>query len=201
MINISLVENENEFASYLEDIINKTEELNCLGAYRDYQSLLDDPRESRPDVVLMDIELDNGISGVDGVPLVKSRWPDCEVIMLTMFDNNDYVFNSLQNGANGYLLKDIKPRKLTEAIKEVINGGAPMSMAIARMVSESFKKKPPPEELTYREQEVLDKLRRGLSYRAIADDLYISIDTVKFHIKNIYKKLHVKGRNELMSGW
>lgn len=199
MINVSLVENEKEFASYLEEIINNTKELNCLGSYRDYQSLLDEQKNAIPDVVLMDIELDNGISGVDGVPLVKSRWPDCEVIMLTMFDNNDYVFNSLQNGANGYLLKDIKPEKLTEAIKEVIHGGAPMSMAIARMVSESFKKKPPPEELTSREQEVLDKLKRGLSYRAIADDLYISIDTVKFHIKNIYRKLHVAGRVDLLA--
>ncbi len=201
MINISLVENEKEFAGYLEGIINKTNDLNCLGAYRDYQSLLDDPKESQPDVVLMDIELDNGISGVDGVPLVKARWPDCEVIMLTMFDNNDYVFNSLQNGANGYLLKNVSPQKLIYSVKEIIDGGAPMSMAIARMVSESFKKKPPSEKLTPREQEVLEKLHRGLSYQAIADDLYISIDTVKFHIKNIYKKMHVKGRNELMSNW
>ena len=122
--------------------------------------------------------------------------PSVEIIMLTVHEDTGSVFKSLANGASGYLLKNITPENLIGAVEEVMAGGSPMSMQIARMITDSFKKKNKTGELSEREQEVLNLLRKGKSYQAIANELFISKSTVKFHIKNVYRKLHVLNKFE-----
>jgi DNA-binding NarL/FixJ family response regulator len=141
----------------------------------------------------MDIALP-GMSGVEGVHIIKHQWPEIEVLMLTIHAEESVIFECLRSGATGYLLKNGNPKDLLNALREVMNGGAPMSMTIARKVAESFRKKPGREPLTHREEDVLSRLHQGHSYQAIADELFISRDTVKYHIKNIYRKLNVNNK-------
>ena len=145
-----------------------------------------------PDIVLMDIGLP-GISGVEGIKRIKRARPKIDILTVTVHDEDEIVFNSLCAGASGYLTKNITPQRLIEAIKEVKQGGAPMSTNIARLVIRSFQKSTV-SPLTPRETEVLQHLAKGKSYTMIADKLYINKETVRTHIKNIYKKLNVNSK-------
>jgi DNA-binding NarL/FixJ family response regulator len=157
-----------------------------------------------PDVVLMDIDMP-GMSGIEGLKNIKALTPHVHVLMLTIMENNERVFEALCAGADGYLLKTTSPRKLVEAISDVCNGGAPMTPTIARQVLRRFNSGPaagssdPAVALSTREKEVLGLLVEGYSYKMIAADLNISIDTVRFHIKKIYEKLHVRSMTEAVS--
>jgi DNA-binding NarL/FixJ family response regulator len=197
MITITIVEDDQELCQSLKVLINGTEGLECVGDYNNSEQAIKNLENDQPDVILMDINLP-GMSGIDAVGIIKNKKPDIEIIMLTIHEDNESVFESLKKGASGYLVKNVEPANLLNAIKEVKAGGAPMSMPIARMVLKSFHRNPPLEPLSEREQDVLNKLRKGKSYLTIANELFISKSTVKFHIKNIYRKLHVSNKAEVI---
>lgn len=193
MIDVGIIEDDDELREGLKVLIAGTSDFTCVGAYADCETAIQNLENDLPDVMLMDIELP-GMSGVEGVKVIKKELPDTEIIMLTIHEDNKSVFDSLRNGASGYLVKNVEPAELINAIKEVYEGGSPMSMQVARMVTSSFHKKPPPYPLSKREREVLEKLCVGKSYQAIANELFIAKSTVKFHIKNIYRLLHVANK-------
>lgn len=193
MIEVTVIEDDEDFREGLAVLINSTSGFSCISTYGSCETALKHIQKDAPDVILMDIELP-GMSGIAGVWQVKQKLPETEIIMLTIHEDNPSVFESLRNGASGYLVKNIHPSELLDAIREVFQGGAPMSMAIARMVTNSFRRDPPTQKLTERQQQVLEKLCQGKSYQAIANELFISKTTVKFHIKNIYKILRVENK-------
>jgi DNA-binding NarL/FixJ family response regulator len=195
-ITVAIVDDKRDIREGLKLIIDHAEGFQCVAAYSDGESAVDGLQKVKPDVVLMDIGLPQ-MSGIDCVKILKDIAPEIEIIMLTVHADNDYIFESLRAGAVGYLVKNIFPSKLLNSIKEVKNGGSPMSSSIARKVVSSFNSfRKPAANLTKREKEVLDLLCQGKSYRVIADDLFISPDTVRYHLKNIYKKLQVNSKYE-----
>ena len=196
MIKISIIEDDKEIRESLAILIEGTDGLSCVSHYGSVELALEKIEQDSPDVILMDINLP-GMSGILGVKLIKEKIPDCEIIMQTISENDKDVFDSLCAGACGYLKKNTPPAKLLDAITEAVNGGAPMNMDIARLVVNSFK----PEQsknnpLTDREKEVLRNLCEGKSYKMIASDLFVDINTVKFHIRNIYRKIEVNSKGE-----
>lgn len=196
-IKVAIVEDEPEIRNMLSFIIDRSPGYNCKMAFSDCKSSFEPIKANPPDVVLMDIHLPK-MSGIEGVQLLKTELPEVDFIMLTVQDDDDSVFNSLCAGASGYLLKDTSPAELLKAIKEVRDGGSPMSPSIARRVISSFR--PTSQSpLSERESEILQKLCNGENYKAIADSLFISGHTVRAHIKNIYKKLHVNSRAEAVT--
>ncbi len=198
MIKISIIEDDKDIRESLAILINGTPDFKCVSTYYNCESALKKIGEDCPDVVLMDINLP-GINGIEGTRVIKEKMPKVEIIMLTVSDNNSDVFDSLCAGACGYLKKNTPPMRLLEAIKEAVNGGAPMSMDIARLVVGSFKTKRVENDLTSREREVLKNLCAGGSYKKISADLFIDLNTVKFHIRNIYRKLEVHSKGEAIA--
>jgi len=154
-----------------------------------------EPANICPDVVLLDIELP-GMNGIEALGALGRKWPEAEFLMLTIHDAEQRVFAALCAGATGYLLKSVSPSALIDAIHEVHGGGAPMSASVARQVIRTFRHSPEHESLSGREREVLDALISGQTYRQIAESLFISVNTVAFHVKQIYHKLHVHSRAE-----
>jgi DNA-binding NarL/FixJ family response regulator len=158
----------------------------------------------KPDVVLMDIDLP-GIDGITGVWQIKMNWPEIKVLMLTVFEDVDKIFGAIKAGANGYLLKKDSPQKILDAIDFVYRGESPMNGIIATKVLDYFHKSQDrnsvyfESNLTEREKEILNLLIKGLSYKQIAGDIFISVETLNSHIKNIYRKLNVHSRSELAS--
>jgi DNA-binding NarL/FixJ family response regulator len=146
----------------------------------------------------MDIELP-GTNGIDAIPLVKKQLPNCLIIVVTVYENDELVFKALCNGASGYLTKNVKSEKLIESIHEVLKGGAPMSSNIARLVVSSFHRNINSNPLTPREQEVLELLASGKSYTSIADKLFVDKETIRTHIKNIYVKLEVHSKADAIA--
>jgi DNA-binding NarL/FixJ family response regulator len=146
----------------------------------------------------MDIGLP-GMSGIEAIKKIKAKYPKLDILVLSIHENDQYVFDALCAGATGYLTKDTPPKRILAGIEEAYNGGAPMSTQIARMVVGSFKIEPAPEQLTKRETEVLTELCNGSSYKMIADSLFISEETVRKHLKNIYKKLEVHSKSEAVA--
>ncbi|RMD65758.1 DNA-binding response regulator [Candidatus Parcubacteria bacterium] len=200
MIDIMLVDDDDKTREGLVFMIEQAKELRCAGEYEDCESALQAVEQDLPDVVLLDIAFPEGkMSGLDAIAKFKEKLPDVEILMLTVSGDMEAVFEALRRGATGYLVKDIDSDELLRAVTEICEGGAPMSMSIARQVAESFRRDSPCDVLTDREQEVLTKLCDGLNYQAIADELFIAKTTVKFHIKNIYRKLHVSGKVEAVN--
>ncbi len=200
MIDIMLVDDDDKTREGLVFMIEQAKELRCAGEYEDCESALQAVEQDLPDVVLLDIGFPEGkMSGLDAIAKFKEKLPDVEILMLTVSGDMEAVFEALRRGATGYLVKDIDSDELLRAVTEICEGGAPMSMSIARQVAESFRRDSPCDVLTDREQEVLTKLCDGLNYQAIADELFIAKTTVKFHIKNIYRKLHVSGKVEAVN--
>jgi DNA-binding NarL/FixJ family response regulator len=197
MINVAIVEDDHEIRESLAILINGTAGFSCVYNFSDCESAIPVIFEDPQDVVLMDIGLP-GISGIEGIRILKEKLPKINILMLTVHGDSKVVFEALCAGACGYLIKDTQPTKLLEAIQEAHYGGAPMSTQIARMVVESFKTTPH-NELTNRETEVLTQLCKGKSYRMIAEALFISEETVRRHIKNIYKKLEVSSKSEAVA--
>lgn len=191
-IHVTIVEDDSEIRQLLTMIIDGSPGYSCKKSYNDCETAIRELRDYPPDVVLMDINLPK-MSGIECVKLLKEQLPHTDFIMLTIHEDDDSIFNSLCVGATGYLLKDTPPAELLDAIKEVYEGGSPMTASIARRIVSSFKKNTGTP-LTEREQEVLRLLCNGDNYKMIADSLFISGHTVRAHIKNIYKKLQVSSR-------
>lgn len=198
MITVTLVEDDSDIRSGLAFLINGTSGYRCIATFGDCFSAIQSIPTQIPDVVLMDIELP-GMSGIDGIKALKDKVPHLDIIVLTVHENDDLVFNALCAGACGYLIKETPPARLLEAIREVKDGGSPMSKNIARKVVNSFKVKPPDNLLTARETEILNGLCQSLNYKTIAANLFISEQTVRVHLKNIYRKLEVHSKAEAVA--
>ncbi len=201
-IKVAIVEDSAEQRESLEFLINGSPGFSCVAACGSAEEALDVIPRCSPDVVLMDIQLP-GMSGIECIGQLKTESPALEIMMLTVLEDHERIFQSLAAGASGYMVKKTPPAKLLEAIDELHKGGAPMSGQIARQVVETFKKpvksvpatlQPPPTNLSKREQEILDQLAHGFLYKEIGDRLGISIGTVRVHIRRIYDKLHVHNR-------
>lgn len=193
-IRVMLYEDNSALRDSLCILISGLDQFVLVGDFGDCLDIENQVRRLEPDVILMDIDMP-GRSGIEGAYLAKQVNPATEVLMLTVFDDNDKVFQAVCAGASGYLLKKTPPIKIIEAIEDIYNGGAPMTPSIARKVLELFPRQPAVntelDKLTPREQGVLHSLAAGNSYKMVADDLGISIETVRTHIKRIYEKLHV----------
>lgn len=198
MIRVSIIDDDSEIREGLALLIRSSAGLECVSTFPDCESALKVVKTQKPDVILMDIHLP-GMSGIEGVRRIKQDVSQTEILMLTVSDNDEDVFDSLCAGASGYLKKNTESKRLIEAIRETMKGGAPMSMDIARRVIHSFHKTGSAEPLSAREHEVLKKLCAGNSYKMIAGDLFVDINTVKFHIRNIYRKLEVHSKGEAIS--
>lgn len=175
--------------------------IRMTGAYGNVLSVADQIKQDRPALVLMDIDMP-GMNGIEAVKIIRSLDSDVTILMLTVFDDNKHVFDAICAGASGYLLKKHISSRLFDAIDEALDGGAPMSPSIARMVISSMQsnqKKQHSYDLTPREFEILGCLSRGSSYKLISQDLSISLDTVRSHIKKIYEKLHVHSQTEALA--
>jgi DNA-binding NarL/FixJ family response regulator len=198
-ITVSIVEDDDSIRESLAILINGSSGFHCVSTYRNAEDALENIPLEMPDAVLMDINLPR-MSGIECVQQLKTIVPNLQIIMLTVYEDADQVFESLKVGASGYLLKRTSPAKLLEAIEEVYRGGSPMSSQIARKVVQSFHKAERPlqemESLTKREQEILAHLAKGYRYKEIADALFISVDTVRSHLRSIYEKLQVRSRTE-----
>jgi DNA-binding NarL/FixJ family response regulator len=198
-IKVSIVEDQKQMRNGLAALIGGTPGYIVAGSYPSMEDALVRMEWDLPDVVLMDIKLP-GISGIEGVRRLKSRFPKLQILMLTVYADNEYVFEAICAGASGYLLKDTPPPKLLESIREIHNGGAPMSPEVARKVVTMFQKVVPPKnqehQLSARELQVLKLFADGHSYKTAAVMLSISLDTIRFHIRNIYEKLHVHSKSE-----
>ena len=196
-IHVFIVEDDSLIRSSLHQIIDSSEGFNVIGSFTTAEEAIVAIEEIQPDVVLLDIDLP-GMSGIDAIPIFTKKQPEINIVMLTVHEESQTVFSSLEKGAVGYLLKSNNPNLILEGIVEVYNGGAPMSPSIARQIISSFK----PDfnnKLSEREMEVLQKLCSGANNKKIAEDLFVSTNTIKAHIKNIYKKLHVHSRAEAVS--
>ncbi len=198
-ISVSIVEDIKEIREGLCALIDGSEGFECINSFSNAESALKGIIENQPDVVLMDIGLP-GMSGIDCIRRLKLKKPELQIIMLTVYEDNDHIFNALTAGASGYLIKKTPPAKLLEAIQDIHNGGSPMSGQIARKVIGAFqsmnKSSNETGNLTSREQEILSYLAKGFRYKEIAEKLFISIETVRTHLRNIYEKLHVRSRTE-----
>ncbi len=204
MIKVAIIKDNNTIREGLAALINGTSGYSCIGSYGDCESFLSKLSAMDIDVVLMDIGLP-GMSGIDGIAKAKKIKPELNILMLTVYEDSQSVFKALCAGACGFLVKKTPPSRLLEAIKDAYEGGAPMSSLIARQVINVFRQtqgKSSDEEetnLSSREIEVLTSLSDGNNYQEIADRLFISVDTVRHHIRNIYRKLHVHSQSEAVA--
>lgn len=199
-IRVAIYEDNHNLREGLFQLINGTDGFHCVGAYANCDRIVEQIEKAKPDVVLMDIELP-GISGIEAVKILKQKFPEVKVLMETIFEDNNKIFDSICNGAEGYILKNTPPVLILSSIKEIYDGGAPMSPSVASKVlkmfkSNSFSALKETTTLTEREIEILKSLVEGMSYKMIAAGCFISIDTVSGHIKNIYKKLQVHSKSE-----
>jgi DNA-binding NarL/FixJ family response regulator len=202
MIKIVLYEDNAPLREGLSMLLNGSEGFEVVAAFKNCNNVVAEVEALQPDVVLMDIDMP-GTNGIDGLKLIRQKNADVKVLMLTVFDDNKNVFDAIRNGANGYLLKKTPPAKLLEYIQEAHSGGAPMSSSVATQVLKMFSEANTPSgddyHLSEREKQVLQLLVNGYSYKMIASEMYISIDTVRSHIKKIYEKLHVNSKSEAVA--
>lgn len=200
-ISVVIVEDDDSIREGISALINSTEGFILKGKFSECSSLLKDIDNILPNVFLMDISMP-GMSGIECTAKIKSLYPAANIVMLTVYEDDSQIFDSLRAGASGYILKRAPLEEIISAIKDVNSGGAPMSPSIAKRVLNFFNesgKKAVEYNLTSREKEILQELINGLSYKKIAETLFISIDTVRSHIKNIYQKLHVGSKSEAVA--
>jgi DNA-binding NarL/FixJ family response regulator len=194
-IRVTVFDDNKTLRNGLELLINSSDRLSCAGAFQDCLHVIDDIKNTKPDVVLMDIDMPY-VNGIEALKLVRQKFPSLKILMQTVFEDDDKVFASICAGADGYILKKTSPAKLIESIIEVNEGGAPMTPSVARQVlrlfSQSNKLGNGTEfNLSEREHEILSLLVQGLSYKMIAEHCFISYATVNTHVKHIYEKLQV----------
>jgi DNA-binding NarL/FixJ family response regulator len=200
-LRIAIIEDDAGFRRGLESLINFTPGYSCVGAFYSVENALNSLAAGAADVLLVDINLQGGMQGSEGVRLLRERSPSTQVLMLTSLAEEEKVFQSICNGACGYMLKKSRPEELLKAIREAHEGGAPMSPEIARKVITHFQRQPPPAEeidadLTPQEVRLLQLLSDGFSYQKSADQMNVSINTVRNYIRSIYEKLHVNTKSE-----
>jgi DNA-binding NarL/FixJ family response regulator len=201
-IKVSIIEDERDLREGLRSLINFTPNFKCIGDFRSMEDALRQIYLSPPDLVLIDIGLPK-MNGIEGTRVLREKFPDLSIIVLTIHDEDDKIFQALCAGANGYLLKNTPPDAIINAINEVISGGSPMSPNVARRVVNLFRQFAPPEKsdvyLTDQEKKILKMLTDGHHYKTAAHDLGISVSTVSFHIHNIYDKLQVHSKSEAVA--
>ncbi len=201
IIRVAILDDDEEFREILSVLLNKSDGFKCVATYASCDEALKKIEEDLPDILLLDIEMP-GKSGIESLKEIKTAFPTVEVMMLTVYSDNEKIFQSLRGGAVGYLLKKSPADKLLEAIREAYEGGAPFSGEVARKVLQYFQTpagQVNPSLLSDREKEVLESLIEGHSTKAIADKLFVSFHTVRFHLHNIYTKLHVNSRSEAVA--
>jgi DNA-binding NarL/FixJ family response regulator len=198
-INVAIVEDNTGTRESLMELLGRSTGLRCVGAFASAEDALKELPACKPDVVLMDINLP-GITGVECVAKLKQQNPKLQILMLTTYEESDLIFASLRAGASGYLLKNMLPAEVIQAVEQVHAGGSPMSMQIARKVVNHFQQLKNPasemDKLTKREQEILSFLAKGYLYKEIGDHLGITLSTVRAHLHAIYEKLHVQSRTQ-----
>ena len=202
MTQVGIIEDNKKIRQLMQRYLDMQEDMSCPVATESVEEMLEHlTKFSHPNVLLMDIQLP-GMSGIEGMKIIQQKYPDIEIIMLTVYHDSHKIFDSLKAGASGYLLTHTSLPEIKDAIELLMQGGAPMSPQIARKVITHFNdrgQKQQESNLTNREQDIVNGLVDGLSYKLIADRLDISIDTVRAHIRNIYKKLHVNSKAEVIA--
>lgn len=202
MIRVLLFEDNPDFIDSLSELIGNTNGMELCGVHNNCKNATKNVEYHKPDVVLMDIDMpiENGLQGLRSL---RTSGSEVCVIMLTVFDDNDRVFQAICNGASGYILKRTAPEKIIDAIREAHTGGAPMTPSVAKQVlklfSQPFQKSAELQTLTPREHDVLSFLVRGYSYKMAAGEMNVSIETLRYHVKNIYNKLHVNSKSEAVA--
>lgn len=202
LITVSIIEDDKHYREGLEQLINRSEVFSVLHSYGSAEQALPHLIQHPPEIAIVDIKLPGKKNGVDLIYEIKTQVPDVQCMVCSFYDDNEYVFNALRNGASGYLLKDSMPQEIIDSLKELHDGGAPMSRYIAKKVITTFQEKqslPKLSELSERENEILHSLSTGLAVKEVAAKLYISVHTVTKHLKNIYTKLHVNNRIEAVN--
>jgi DNA-binding NarL/FixJ family response regulator len=201
-IKLAIIEDILDIREGLQDYFDQQEETECIIVSNSMEDFFEKAEfNAKPNLVLTDIGLP-GLNGIEGMKKIKNQWPDIDIIMLTVFKDNDKIFKSICAGATGYLLKDTPLPEVKRAVIEITNGGSYMTPSIARRVMEYFapvKTENEEAALTQKEKQIIMALTEGLSYKMIGEKLLISIDTVRFHIKNIYRKLQVNSKTEVIS--
>lgn len=199
-IRVAIFDDNKDRRESLRYLIDMQENMACCGDFCDCARVVEDVQDVQPDVVLMDIEMPN-VNGIEGTRLIKSAFPAIVVLMQTVYEDDESLFESIKAGASGYLLKKATPEKIIEAIQDSLEGGAPMSPIMANKVLRFFKEQNSPKDyaLTDREKKILSLLVEGLSYKMIADREQISFHTVNSHVRKIYEKLHVHSLGEAVS--
>lgn len=202
MTKLLIYEDNPQLREGLTMLINGSDGFEVLSAFKNCNNVEDEVRAFKPDVILMDIDMP-GINGIEGLKKIREIDTDVKILMLTVFDDNKNVFDAISNGANGYVLKKTPPARLLEYIQEAQTGGAPMTSSIATQVLKMFSslnnEKGEDYDLSDREKQVLQLLVNGYSYKMIASEMFIAIDTVRSHIKKIYEKLHVNSKSEAVA--
>lgn len=195
-IKVSLIEDDSTIREGYVFLLGNSADIDVVSDYANVEDALKKIGEDKPDVLLLDIELP-GISGIDALPKLKKILPDTYILMLTVYEQANNIFRALGTGASGYLTKNTSPEKVISAIREVMEGGGPMSANIARLVISSFQRSDQ-SPLTRRETEILEHIAEGKSRKKIAEELFIDLETVKSHIKNIYQKLDVHSKEDAL---
>jgi DNA-binding NarL/FixJ family response regulator len=201
-LQVAIVEDQREVREGLSVLINGTRGFTCVASYRTMEDALESMGRVAPDVMLVDIGLP-GMSGIEGIRLLREQFADTPILALTVYDDDDRVFEALCAGASGYLLKNTPPARLLESLAEAVQGGAPMSPEVAQRVVRLFREFRPPDRASYhltpQETELLKLLVDGHYYKTAADEMGISVNTISFHLKNIYVKLRVHSKSEAVA--
>jgi DNA-binding NarL/FixJ family response regulator len=202
VIKVAIIEDERDIRECLTFLVSGTAGYSCTGSYRTMEEALEKIPRQLPDIVLSDIGLP-GMSGIEGVKILKERYPDLLLLMLTIYDDDERIFDAMCAGASGYLLKKTPPARLLDSLKEAAAGGAPMSPEVARRVIALFREIRPPDradyQLTPHETRLLKLFVEGHNYKTAAAELGVSINTVNFHVRNVYDKLQVHSRTEAVT--
>lgn len=195
---VLIIEDDPEIRSSFAMIVDSSQKFTVVNSYSNCEDAIKHINSDKPDIVLMDVELPGGMNGIKGTKIIKDKSPHSDIIMVTVYEDSEMVYEALKSGASGYITKSANYMELLSALEEITKGGAPMSSKIARMVIDNFHLNPN-SPLTKRETEILQLISEGKTYTQISEELFISKETSKTHIKNIYSKLQVRSKSEAIA--